>query len=118
VRLDWAKDSLEALIRSVREPSEPVTGEESAEGEAETGRGGRMRGRGKPEPEIPAALAAMIDERKTERAAAEAATAAPVALPAKSWRDVRARAGTIGAHAELSNDGSQVRILVDIPPAA
>jgi len=59
--------------------------------------------RGRPE----AALAAYV----------EAATIAPVPLPAKSWHDVRARAATLGARAELSNDGSQVRILVDLPPA-
>lgn len=120
LRLDWTKDSLEALIRSVREPTETAAKEGvpgSAEDQTETGRGGRLRGRGKPEPEMPAALAAMIDERRTEQAEAEAAIVAPIALPAKSWRDVQARAATLGARAELSNDGSQVRILVDIPPA-
>jgi hypothetical protein len=59
----------------------------------------------------------MIDERRTEQAAAVAATVAPVPLPAKSWRDVQARAATLGARADLSNDGSQVRIVVDLPPA-
>jgi two-component system, NarL family, sensor histidine kinase DegS len=120
VRLDWTKDSLEALVRSVREPTEAGASEAisaTAEGETQSGRGGRLRGRGKPEPELPAALAAMIDDRRTERAAAEAATVAPIALPAKSWRDVQARAATLGARPELSNDGSQVRILVDLPPA-
>jgi two-component system sensor histidine kinase DegS len=119
VRLDWAKDSLEALIRSVREPAATrVAGAtESLESGTDNGRGARLRGRGKPEPELPAALAAMIDERRTERAAVEAAESAPVVLPAKAWRDVEARAATIGAHTELSNDGSQVRILVAIPPA-
>jgi len=118
LRLDWAKDSLEGLVRSVREPAGQESVVVGAETEAETGRGGRLRGRGKAgEPELPAALAAMIDERRTEQAAAEAATIAPVPLPAKSWHDVRARAATLGARAELSNDGSQVRIVVDLPPA-
>ena len=58
-----------------------------------------------------------MHERRTELAAAEAATIAPIPLPAKSWHDVRARAATLGARAELSNDGSQVRIVVDLPPA-
>ena len=66
---------------------------------------------------MPAALAAMIEDRRDEKAAAQAASVAPVALPAKSWRDVQARAATIGARAELVDDGSEVRITVDLPPA-
>ena len=59
----------------------------------------------------------MIDERRDEQAAAHAADIAPIALPAKAWRDVQARAATLGAEAELSDDGSQVRITADLPPA-
>ena len=59
----------------------------------------------------------MIDERRDEQAAARAADIAPIALPAKSWRDIQARATTLGAKAELSDDGSQVRINADLPPA-
>jgi two-component system, NarL family, sensor histidine kinase DegS len=114
LRLDWMKDTLEAVIRSVRETAEAAA-EADAQAGPEASRGGRLRGRPKPEPEIPAALAAMIDERRGEQAAAKAAIDAPVPLPAKSWRDVTARAATLGARAELSDDGSQVRITVDIP---
>ena len=64
---------------------------------------------------MPAALAAMIEDRRDERAAAQAVSDAPIALPAKSWRDVQARAATIGARAELLDDGSEVRITVDLP---
>ena len=118
LRLDWTPGSLEAIVRSVREAAGPVVVEgEADESAREAGRGGRLRGRAKPEPEIPAALAAMIDERRDEQAAIQAAEIAPVALPSKSWRDVEARATTIDATAELSNDGSQVRIYVELPPA-
>ena len=55
----------------------------------------------------------MIDERRGEQAAARRPSVAPVALPAKSWRDVKARAATLDARAELSDDGSQVRITVE-----
>ena len=115
VRLDWSPTTLEALVRSVRDPIEPPTAEEIEA--AESSKGGRLRGRAKPEPELPAALAAMIDERRDEQAAAHAADIAPIALPAKAWRDVQARAATLGAEAELSDDGSQVRITADLPPA-
>jgi len=119
LRLDWTAGSLEAIVRSVREaPGVPVVvGEGEADQATDAGRGGRLRGRAKPEPEIPAALAAMIDERRDEQAAMQAAEVAPVPLPSKSWRDVQARATTIDATAELSNDGSQVRIYVELPPA-
>ena len=117
LRLDWSRASLEAIVRSVRDPADgtPVVAE-GEPAEADGGRG-RMRGKPKPEPELPAALAAMIDERRDEQAAADAAIVAPIPLPAKSWRDVQARATTLGAEAELSDDGSQVRIVVIIPSA-
>jgi two-component system, NarL family, sensor histidine kinase DegS len=120
LRLDWANGTLEAVVRSVRKAVEEAAPEESrapAASDAEAGRG-RMRGRPKPEvAEMPAALAAMIADRRDEKAAARAASVAPIGLPVKSWRDVQARAATIGARAELAADGSEVRITVDLPPA-
>jgi two-component system sensor histidine kinase DegS len=119
LRLDWTADTVEALIRSVRESAEPgpVVKTGGSDGDADGVRG-RLRGKSKPEPELPAALAAMIGERRDERAAAEAASMAPVALPTKSWRDVQARASTLGVRAELSEDGSQVRLVADLAPLA
>ena len=119
LRLDWTKGTLEAVVRSIHDLADPVAVEASAAhaaGDPEAGRG-RGRGRAKPETEMPAALAAMIEDRRDERAAAKAVIDAPIALPAKSWRDVQARAATIGARAELLDDGSEVRITVDLPPA-
>ena len=114
LRLDWMADALEALIRSVRETAE--TGA-LVSADADADRGGLLRARPKPQAELPAALAAMITERRDEKAAEVAASVAPVALPAKSWRDVQARAATLGVRAELSDDGSQVRIVIDLPAA-
>jgi two-component system sensor histidine kinase DegS len=118
LRLDWTKGTLETVVRSIRETTGHVVAEESgaqASGDAEAGRG-RGRAKTKPEAEMPAALAAMIEDRRDEKAAAQAASVAPIGLPAKSWRDVQARAATIGARAELVADGSEVRITVDLPP--
>ncbi len=117
LRLDWTADAVEALIRSVREPAEAGAVVSAGSADADAGRAGLLRAKAKPEPELPAALAAMITERRDEKAAAEAASIAPVALPAKSWRDVQARAATLGVRAELSDDGSQVRIVTDLPAA-
>ncbi len=116
VRLDWTPTTLEAMVRSVREPAgEPAEAPgASPPAEADHGRG-KGKGKGRPEPEIPAALAAMISDRRDEHAAAVAATTAPVALPPKTWRDVQARAASLGARAELSADGSEVRMTADLP---
>jgi two-component system sensor histidine kinase DegS len=118
VRLDWTKGTLEAVVRSVRDAPDEAAPEGSGASPSGDAEGGRWRGRGraKPEAEIPAALAAMIEDRRDERAAARAASVAPIGLPAKSWRDVQARAATIGARAELVEDGSEVRVTIDLPP--
>jgi two-component system sensor histidine kinase DegS len=118
VRLDWTTTTLETIVRSMREPAAGIveTPEPAAPAESDQGRG-RSKGKDRPEPAIPAALAAMISERRDEHAAAVAATTAPVALPLKTWHDVQARAASLGARAELSSDGSEVRMTTDLPAA-
>ena len=118
VRLDWTTTTLEAVVRSVREPAADAVPAPGASPSAEPDQGkGRGKGKSRPEPEIPAALAAMISDRRDEHAAAVAATTAPVALPPKTWRDVQARAASLGARAGLSSDGSEVRMTADLPAA-
>jgi two-component system sensor histidine kinase DegS len=121
IQLDWS-DQFVAIVRSVREPAVGVPADG---GTAPTGdpAPARTSGRGRkkapaPEPEMPAALAAMIEDRQGERAAAHAATVAPIALAAKTWRDVQARAATLGIRVELSADGTELRIVIDLPPSA
>jgi two-component system sensor histidine kinase DegS len=121
IHLDWS-DQFVAVVRSVREST---VGAASDGGTAPAGEPApaRATGRGRkkapaPEPEMPAALAAMIEDRQGERAAAHAATVAPIALAAKTWRDIQARATTLGIHVELSADGAELRIVIDLPPAA
>ncbi len=133
VRLDWS-DQLVAIVRSSRERPGGRGEAASAEGDpalpgdaaavraATTGRpGGRGRGRGKEaaqDAELPAALAAMIEARRGERATADAQEIAPLAMPAKPWRDIQSRAATLGARADLSADGTEVRLTVDLPQSA
>jgi two-component system sensor histidine kinase DegS len=121
IQLDWS-DQFVALVRSVREST---VGAPTDGGTAPTGdhAPARTAGRGRkkapaPEPEMPAALAAMIEDRQDERAAAHAATVAPIALAAKTWRDIQARAATLGIRVELSADGAELRIVIDLPPSA
>jgi hypothetical protein len=121
IRLDWS-DQLEVVVRSVREPADGAPSGLAAAAVAEPAPARPPgRGRGKkaaPEPEMPAALAAMIEDRQDERAAAHAATVAPIALAAKTWRDIQARAATLEIRVELSIDGAELRIVIDLPPAA
>ncbi len=115
VQLDWS-EHLEATVRSVRDaPEMPAAETPVPAPEANAHGGGRGRGKGGPEPELPAALAAMIEDRRGERAAADAATTAPIALSAKAWRDAQARAATLGATAELSPDGAELRVVLELP---
>jgi two-component system sensor histidine kinase DegS len=102
LRLDWG-DQLEARIAATRAVAEQSTGVGIPTAEA-----------GK---DLPPALAAMLEERRAdERDAAEALVReAIVLLPASTWREVQGRAASIGVTAELIGDGSEVRLVVDIP---
>jgi hypothetical protein len=103
VRLDWG-EGLEATVIARRAGAEQAgaPAEPEAQGSAD----------------LPAALASMIEDRRGEqRAKIEAArTAAVASLPPAAWRDAQQRAATIGASAELRDDGSTLRIVV--PPEA
>ncbi len=102
--LDWA-DQLEARVRATRAVVEPPR---SADADAPA-----------PEPgkELPPALAAMFEERREdERQAAEAAVRdSIVELPAAKWREIQGRASSIGVTAELLLEGSELRLVADIP---
>jgi two-component system sensor histidine kinase DegS len=70
--------------------------------------------------DLPPALAAMMDERRADaRDRAESAQRqAIVGLPASTWREIQGRATTLGLDVELSADGSELRLLADLPQAA
>jgi two-component system sensor histidine kinase DegS len=105
LRLDWA-EQIEARIgasRAVAEPRRTSDVEVPAEDE-----GGK---------DLPPALAEMFEQRRAdERDAAEAAIRESiVALPAANWREIQGRASSIGVKAELLADGSELRLVADIP---
>jgi len=120
VRLDWS-EQLEAVVRSIRDlpEGEMASADNGAGGGSKAkGRFGRGSGKAKDKgPEMPAALAAMIEDRNSKDAAAAAASVAPIPLPAKAWREIQTRAATLGATATLSADGSEMQIVVDLPHA-
>ncbi len=112
LRLDWS-DGVEAVVTAVRtgQASEAaaaamaaVEAEEAAEPER----------KGKGAKELPPALAAMMEDRKADRrvAAEKARSATIVVLPPSAWREIQGRATTMGMTAELTDEGSTLRIAV------
>jgi two-component system sensor histidine kinase DegS len=61
-----------------------------------------------PAADVPPALAAMIEDR---RRAAMPAPPEIVSLPAATWRDLAARAATLGVGAELLDEGARLRLV-------
>jgi hypothetical protein len=103
IRLDWG-DQVEARIAAHGEApatrSEPVPAADAS---------------------TPAVLAQMIDDRRTAAAIGAAEATPSHVLPAKAWREIVQRAGTLGMVAELLADGTEVRlvaILASDGPAA
>ena len=98
IRLDWG-EQIEARIAAIA--NDPAPRNEGAEVPA-------------PDPSTPAALSLMIDERRTAQAAEVDAGRSHV-LPAKAWREIVQRAGTLGMVAELLADGTEVRLVAILP---
>lgn len=106
--LDWT-DGLEVRVAASRaeEPEDAV----DAAGAGATKKPRLRLGRGKSEPETtPAALAAMIEDRKADEAAAK--EAARVRLSAEVWATIQERAFSGGLVADLDDDGATLRLSV------
>lgn len=105
MRLDWG-EQLEARITATRAVAEVKRAPGSVVPIPEDGK------------ELPPALAAMMEDRRTdEREAVEAAARnAIVVLPATTWREIQSRAGSVGVTAELLADGGEVHLIAEIPP--
>jgi signal transduction histidine kinase len=101
LRLNWT-DTLEVELTAGRTPSAIATATLPPEGA-----------------DLPPALAAMVEERRTaQRAAVEEARLAALArLPERLWREVSGRAETLGIQAELLDEGARLRLVVKLPEA-
>jgi len=96
IRLDWG-DQVEARI--------------AAHGEAPAARPEA----GPPaDASTPAALAQMIDDRRTATATGEAEATSSHVLPVKAWREIVQRATTLGIVAELLAEGTEVRLVASV----
>jgi two-component system sensor histidine kinase DegS len=104
LRLDWG-DRLEAVMQANRAAAEPPPTSDVAIPTEDADK------------DLPPALAQMVEARRTRirDAAAAAARAAIVVLPATVWREIEGRASSVGIDAELLDDGSRLRLVADIP---
>ena len=108
IRIEWS-DKTEARVAAKREGAEAVEEEEPEEAAAadqQHGKGGVR--------EIPEALKVMIDEQRAGAAAVRTSKRQSqiLALPASTWREVQQRAATIGATAQLVDDGREVVLVL------
>ena len=138
IQLDWG-DQLDARVIVERKDDEAAgSGDEDGFGadgvkpdltttaDRKTGprSGARSTGKAAAEgagEEMPAALAAMIEDRRvdsTEAAAEAARLAAWIPLTASAWREIQGRAATLGISAELLSGGAEVRLTAELAPLA
>jgi hypothetical protein len=106
IRLEWAKDKTEARISARREVvEEPDESPDDESIPSDKHAKGQDR-------EIPPALKLMIDETRAAKVVRAARVNQPLALPPNTWREVQQRAGTIGAAAELVDEGRAVVLVL------
>jgi two-component system sensor histidine kinase DegS len=104
-RLDWSADQLDVSMTASRTATttQPAVGAEAPASK-----------------DLPPALAAMMEERRADaQTAAETAQRnSIVELPSTPWREIQGRATTLGLTVELSADGSELRLLAELPPVS
>lgn len=66
---------------------------------------------------LPPALAALVEDRRTAKrdAAAAAVRASIVVLPAATWHEIQDRAASVSVEAELRADGGHLHLATDLP---
>jgi two-component system, NarL family, sensor histidine kinase DegS len=120
IELDWS-DHLEAHVAVREEPAEMIGAEAGSEPAAEgaavvRSRDAGRRGKRSAE-EMPAALAAMIQDRQADASAAaeEARRARFGPLAPAAWREIESRASVLGISAELLEEGTVLRLVARLP---
>ena len=105
MKLDWS-DRLTADVVATRAVAEAVTAKtDIAIPTEEAGK------------DLPPALAALVEDRRTAKreAAAAAVRASIVVLPGATWREIQDRAASVGVEAELQADGGHLHLATDLP---
>jgi two-component system sensor histidine kinase DegS len=106
IRVEWASDRTEACIAARRRQAEDLKEPEGENAVPAFTRGTAVEG------DMPEALKAMIKD--TDAAAIARAEGANqlLALPPNTWRDIQQRAATIGATAEMADEGREVILVL------
>jgi len=116
LRLDWS-DAVEAVVEAIVPTGPAELRAAAAEGAPEPARTARRRDRREDEgAELPPALAALIEERRTKEAALAEEASARYRLPEAALRDIRARAVPIGVEVEIVDGGRAIRFRAPLPP--
>ncbi len=105
MKLDWS-DRLTADVVATRAvAAEPTATTDIAIPTEEAGK------------DLPPALAALVEDRRTAKreAAAAAVRASIVLLPGTTWREIQDRAASVGVEAELMADGGHLHLATDLP---
>jgi two-component system sensor histidine kinase DegS len=120
IRLEWSDEELYATVAGERRDAHPAeagaspAAQAARSGTRESLDGERQRAFRRRGPDVPPALAALLEQDRADAAAASAAaasaTAAAHALPPGVWREIRQRAGTLGVEVGLSEDGLILQI--------
>jgi two-component system sensor histidine kinase DegS len=108
IKVDWSDNSTEARISARRDEAEEAAAEPFEAPVAE--KKGKDKDRDKAEREIPEALRVMIEEQRA--GAARNAVKHSLSLPASTWREVQQRAETIGATAQIIDEGREVVLVL------
>ena len=105
--MDWG-ERVEARLVALRVMPDDDAGPVAAPADRDAPRPGQ---------ELPPALAAMIEDREAgARDAAEAARLdALIVLPERVWRDIQARAASIGVDVEQLREGAELHLAVALP---
>jgi hypothetical protein len=109
VRLDWSDGIVEVDVAAERDATATMAKadqllSDAVEAEKKAGK------------DIPPALESMLADRRSqaEDAVAAARTAAVVALPAATWREIEGRAVTTGIAAEQADAGARIHLRADV----
>jgi two-component system sensor histidine kinase DegS len=102
LRLDWTPERVEAHMSATRDAKASDIQPEEVPPDGK---------------DLPPALAAMMEERRVAaRDRAEATRKGLiVSMPPTTWREIQGRASSIGVTAELLSDGSELRLVAELP---
>jgi two-component system, NarL family, sensor histidine kinase DegS len=112
VQLDWSDSTLEVVVAAQRQPTEAMATADRMLVEANEAAAAAGK-------DLPPALETMLSDRRqsAETAVADARTAAIVALPASTWREIEQRAMSTGIVAEQGDGGASLRLRAEVGPA-